>query len=567
MDLAYNSRKKGVAGIIVALILFAMLFAIGGEYFLFVNNSNVAFDRASGAQLDALQQQRSEDLAVTVALNTATNNLVASVTNNGGVPTSISYIYVTAVTGKTILSPPATTNVTASLWPLTLNVGASTSSFSGCVSGKVGCRIAITGCTYGTAPCTGTVYVNIVTGRGNIFSGIFPPSLGASGVSSSALVVQMVAFPTPPLTQVFSCKACVSLNVTVDNFASNPVTGILLSPSPPTTLTTGTVTISNGQCSNDNSTTTIPAYSGTGRPHHIRYTCTFDSQTGNVGGYVSFSGIAEGELNGVLVSSAESVSNNLQIGSNANAITQGAFSINFFFFKATSCTQSGGGNWNNPCTTNVSPYPPSSPNNLPEAGTFSVGTDYYVAFYVSVTNNYPSSLEILQYSFLQFDSSYFNPFEPNILGEGNETDFWLAGTANAYNSNGAYYPTYSTNPPTLAGYTGTLLEGNQHAQSNQVNCPETGPTWTPSANCIDINYGQTVTLTFAACGYGSSSWDWGGRQYARNFDSGSTGCDSSAPGWAAVGVASNLEVVISYVIQGQIYAQAIQFQGQALTAP
>lgn len=564
MNLAHNSRRKGVAGIIVALVLFAMLFAIGGNYFLFVNESNVAFDQASAARLDALQQQRSEDLSVSVALNTATSNLVASLTNIGGVPTSISYVYLTDVTGKTILAPPAATNVTASHWPLTLNVGASTGSVSGCVSGKFGCGIELTGYTY----ATGTVHVDVVTSRGNTFSGVFPPSLGASGVSSSALVVQMVAFPTPPLTQVFSCKACVSLNVTVDNFASNPVTGIFLSPSPPTILTTGTITISNGQCSNDNSTTTtIPAYSGTGTPHHIRYTCTFDSQTGNVGGYVSFSGIAEGTLNGVLVSSAEAVSNNLQIGSNANAITQGAFSINFFFFKATSCTQSGGGNWHSPCTTNISPYPPSSPNNLPEAGAFSVGSDYYVAFYVSVTNNYPSSLEILQYSFLQFDSSYFNQFEPNTLGEGNETDFWLAGTANAYNSAGAYYPTYSTNPPTLAGYTGTLLEGNQHAQSNQVNCPETGPTWTPSTNCIDINYGQTVTLTFAACGYGSSGWDWGGRQYGRNFDSGSTGCDSSAPGWATVGVASNLEVVISYVLQGQIYAQAIQFQGEALTAP
>lgn len=558
MDLMRTSRKKGVAGIIVALILFSMLFVVGGAYFLFVGKSDVALDQSSGAQFDALQQQRSENLAVKIALNTATNNLVASLTNIGGVPVTISSVYITNTIGKTILSPTPTPATNVSL-PFTLNVGASTSSVSGCVSGKVGCRIAVTGYTYSS----GTVYVNLVTSRGNIFSGVFPPNLGG-GVSSSSLVVQMVAFPTPPLTQVFSCKACISLNVTVDNFAQSPVSGIFLSPNPPTNITAGTVTVPNdGPCKNDNSTTTIGAYSGSGKPPFIRFTCTYDSRTGAVGGYASFSGVAEGTLNAVLISSAEAISNNLQIGASANAITQGAFSINFFFFKASSCTQSGGGNWRNPCTINTSPYPPSKPGNLPPAATLSVGSDYYVAFYISVTNNYPQPLEILQYTFLQFDSSYFNSTNPTVLG--NETDFWLAGSANAYNTAGDYYPAYSTNPPTLAAYTGTFLVGSQKAQANQVNCPETGPSWTPSPNCIDINYGQSITLTFAACGFGSTGWDWGGRHYAKNFDSGSTLCDSSAPGWASTGVASVLTVVISYVLQGQIYTQAIQFQGQALT--
>jgi hypothetical protein len=277
--------------------------------------------------------------------------------------------------------------------------------------------------------------------------------------------------------------------------------------------------------------------------------------------HLSFSGVAEGTLNGLIVSSAEAVSNNLQIGANANAITQGAFSINFFFFKSSSCYQTSGGNWAVPCKIRPSTFPPASPNSLPDAANFSVGHNYYVAFYVNVTNNYPAPLELLQYTFLQFDSSYFNPSQPNVVGS--ETDFWLAGSSSSYNTFSRYYPSYTSLPtPTLATNTGNL------DPKNPSNCIETSSNnWAPSPNCIDISTGHTVTLTFAACGFGSSSWDWGMNQYATNFDPSSSGCDSSAPNWSTGGVASVLTVVISYVYQGQIYTQAIQFQGQSLVAP
>jgi hypothetical protein len=536
---------KGVSGIIAAMILFAMLFAVGGAYFLFAGKSNQTTYQAAAARQDALLQGRSESLVITVALQGA-NTLVLSATNTGGIPTTISSIFiVNATTGKTI-SPPgvmgqSATNISASQWPLTLNVGAATAAISGCKAGQQGCNIGLTGYTYSA----GSIFVRVVTGRGNIFSISYPPIL--TGVSSSSLVVAIVASPTPPLTQVFTCTGCVTVNVTAYNFALNPITGASLVPSVPVATATGTASLSNGNCAAPTPSSNIPAYSGSGTPPSISFICTFDAQTGSVGGFASFSDYVQGVLKGVVISSAQAVSNTLQIGGNSNVNVQGAFSINFFYFRSSSCVQVGGGNWHLPCTTNPPIWPPLSINNLPPAAIFSGGSNYYPAFYVQITNNYPAPLAILKYTFLQLDASHPPPLV------GNETDFWLAGGAATYNSQGHYYPTYSSNPtPTLAAFGG-----------DEKTCAESGPLWTPSANCIDIAYGQSVTLTFAACGFGSSNWDWGGYQYASRFDN-SAGCTSSAPAFSNLGSADVLTVVIGYLFQGQIYTQAIQFQGLSI---
>lgn len=539
-----SRRRRGISGVFVALILFAMLFTVGANYFLYVNKSNLVTYQASAVRQDALLQGREEKLAIGVGLSGG-NTLVVSASNIGGVPTSIASIYLTDTSGKTI-SPPgvmgqAQTNLSATQWPLTLNVGAKTSAISGCVSGKTGCNIALSGYTY----VSGNLFVNVVTGRGNTFSFAYP-TLVNGGTGSNALVVTMNAYPTPPLTQVFTCTGCITLLVTVYNYAPGAVSGVALSPNPPTAQLTGTATVTGGSCGAATPSSTLPGYSGSGAAPSITFTCIWNAQTGAVGGFASFSGYAQGTLGGVMVTSALAISNIIQIGGSSNVITQGAFSVNFFFFGTSSCVFPG--NWVTPCATNPAVFPPSSVGALPDGSTTKVGTNHYVAYYVSVTNNFNAPLEILQYTFLQLDASHPPP------AVGNESDFWLAGGASTYNSLGHYYPTYNNppNPPTLAPYLG-----------NEKTCPETGPSWTPSANCIDVNYGQTVTLTFAACGFGASNWDWGGTQYATKFDS-STGCASSAPGFSSSGSAAVLTVVISFMYQGQIYTQAIQFQGLAV---
>jgi len=526
----------------VALILFAMLFTVGANYFIYVNKANLVTNQANAARQDAFLQERQEKLAIGVSLSGA-STLVVSASNIGGVSASIASIYLTDVTGK-LINPPgvmgqAATNLSAAQWPLTLNVGAKSSAISGCVAGKTGCNIALNSYSY----VSGNLVVNVVTGRGNTFSFGYPTLINA-GTGSNVLVVTMNVYPTPPLTQVFTCTGCITLLVTVYNYATTLVSGVALSPSLPNSQLTGTATVSGGTCGAASPSSTIAAYSGSGAAPFITFTCTWNAQTGAVGGFASFSGNAQGTLSGSLVSSALAVSNIIQIGGSSNVNTQGAFSVNFFFFGTSSCIQAG--NWVNPCVKYPAGFPPASVSSLPDGAMTTVGNNHYVAYYVQITNNYPAPLEILQYTFLQLDASH----PPPVVG--NETDFWLAGAAGTYNSLGHYYPNYNTNPPSLAAYAG-----------NEVTCAETGPSWTPSPNCIDINYGQTITLTFAACGYGATNWDWGGKQYATSFDS-KVGCASSAPGFSSSGAANVLTVVIGFIFQGQIYTQAIQFQGLAV---
>ena len=545
-----SRKRRGISGIFVALILFALLFTVGANYFAFVNTANISTYQANAARQDALLQGRQEKLAIGVSLSGA-STLVVSASNLGGVTTSIASIYLTDTTGKTI-NPPgvmgqASTNFSAAQWPLTLNVGAQSSAVSGCVAGKTGCNIALTAYSY----VSGNLFVKVVTGRGNTFSAQYPPMV-ATSIGSNALVVTMNAYPTPPLTQVFTCTGCITLLVTVYNFASTPVSSVALSPNPPNSQLTGTATVSGGNCGPATPSSTIPGYSGSGAAPSITFTCTWNAQTGAVGGFASFSGYAQGTLSGVLISSALAVSNIIQIGGSSNVTTQGAFSVNFFFLKSSSCQNAPAGvigsySYASHCNTSPTPMPPASLGNLPGAATISAGSNYYVAFYVQITNNYPATLEILPYTFLQLDASH----PPPVVG--NETDFWLAGDVPTYNSTLHYYPNYcfaagcaANKLPTLTAYAG-----------NEVTCAST-PT-----NCIEVGYGKSVTLTLAACGYGATNWDWGGTQYAKNFDK-STGCTSSAPAFSSLGSATILTLVISFLFNNQIYTQAIQFQGLAV---
>jgi hypothetical protein len=532
--LRVSRRRSGISGVFVALIIFALLFTVGANYFLFVNRANLAMNQSNAARQDALLQGRQENLALNVGLS-ASNTLVVSAINVGGVPTTISSIYLANITGKVILPPPASTNFSApGSWPLTLNVGAATNRISGCVPLKTGCNIEVKGYTY----VSGIVLVKVLTGRGNIFSARFPPASN-SGVGGNTLVVSMVAGPSKGFTQIFTCSACITLNVTAFNFASSPVTLASLNPSVPTNSTTGTAKVSGGSCTSP-VPNTITAYSGSGTAPSIRWTCTFNSNTGNVGGFASFSGYVQGTLNAALISSAVAVSNGIQIGGNSNVPTQGAFSVNFFYFRSSSCRQSIVVKWAPPCSTTPSSWPPASTNSLPGAATISVGNNAYVAFYVQITNNFPATLDILRYTFLQLDASH----PPPTIG--NESDFWIAGDVNTYNSKGYWFPTYG-NPPGLTAYTG-----------NEVTCASN------PLNCIVIAPGQSVTLTLAACGFASTNWDWGGWQDAKNFDN-SNGCTSSAPAFSPSGSANILTLVISFLWQNTIYTQDIQYQGLAVT--
>jgi len=375
------------------------------------------------------------------------------------------------------------------------------------------------------------------------------------GAIGNPLVVVMTA--SPP--QVFgSVTPNLNLTVTFYNFATTAITLPQLNPTAPLYFLTGTATLTPIVPCIGPSSPSIPGYSGSGTPPSISFVCEYIVHTGTVGGVVTFEGGGQGIYNGTAIYSAEASSNIVQIGGLTNAIVYGAFSINFFEFKFTSCTNAptlnGSGSifneypvsYSAPCTTNAV-LPSAHWTALPDASDLSAGGNHYVAFYIEVTNNFNSSLTIMPYTMMQLDAS-----------DGGESDWWLAGNANSL-SGGVYYPNYNpggNNLPTLAAYPGGAT------------CASTSP---PSG-CFDLGPGQSQVLTLAACSYGSANWDWGGVPDADHFDV-KSGCISSWPLWGGVyghGSANDATLVISFyyynpsTMKGFTYTQDIGFEGVAL---
>ena len=528
-------RRRGVAGLIVAVVIFALIFTAGFGYLIFQDKVNLNSYQANAAYQAGKSASSLEGLAF--AATSTGGALTITVNDTGAFPLSVMSSFITDSTGK--VSSSGVMQLGGSCiagGPLNLDVGGagSFSISSACYSYVVGT----------------TIFISLTTSRGNTFTTQFPISsttvistitsttsitTTAPGVGGgNALVVVMAATPV----QVFGGNI-ITDNVTVFNYSNVPMTGVTLNPATPTYSITGTAAVTPQSCagpytpphSQADPTGTISAYGGSGQAPHIFFLCTYKASTGAVGGLVSFFGGAEGTESGTNIVSSSVTSNLVQIGSLTNALSEGVFSSNFFFFKYTSCTSSH-------CSgTNPSSIPPGSVYGLPEGNVISSGSNYYVAFYVQLTNNFNTTLPILSTTFEQLDQS-----------NGGESDWWVVGTnSSSFRTNGAYYPSY-TGTPSLTAYPTDCATVNGNNK----------PT---DANCIYINPGQTVVLTLASCGPGSSTWDWGS-----STSNGGGSCVSSSPAFGSGGSATAANTVVCFEYKGQTFTEDLAFQGVAVTS-
>jgi hypothetical protein len=545
-----HGLRRGLAGVLVLVMVFAMIFTAGVGYLLFQSESSLTQYQSNlkaGATHAGAQQ---EDLAFTAAPEKPDNNFLVTVNNTGALPLSVVSIFLKDHTGTVVFKPitlgqPGTT----AQGPLNLDVGGVA-------------RFTITGYnfTWGT-----WYYLSLVTSRGNIFTNQAPTSATIfvstiytstattitipTGGGGNSLVVTMVATPV----QAYGGTTLTD-NVTVYNYSPHTMQAASLLPSVPSFNVTGTVGLTPLGCTGPftppgqqpDPSGNITGWNGLGLAPHVYFLCAYKTASGQVGGLVSFSGLAAATQNSTAIKSSAVTSNLVQVGSLPNVLTQGAFTSNFFFFGYTSCTNSV-----YPCTTKPGAIPPGNPVTLPDASVLSGGSNSYVAFYLEITNNFNTSIPILQNTFEQFDASTCN----GCVGVGiSESDWWIAGT-NDTMVNQAYYPNYnpgasSTHLPALQAYP---------SDCNVVNSKNV-PT---DDHCIYVNPGQSVIITLAACGPSSSSWDWGGTQYGTKFDSGHSGCVSTVPNIAPGGMASAGTTVISYWYNGIDVTQDIAFQGVA----
>jgi hypothetical protein len=539
LDLA-SGRRPGVAGVLIAVILFAMIFTSGVGYLLFqAQADNISYQANALAERNH-QLASQEQISFCVESGSANpctpeqsgvpGTLMVVVNDTGGFPVSIIGWFVRDSTG-TVVSP-GVVNLTA---PINLDVGSSQS-------------FPLNGYIYSG----GTVSVSLATSRGNTFTAQYPLSTTAVTTTTisttvtstgpgigggNSLVVMMSATPV----QVFSGNT-ITDNVTLYNYSNEPMTNPTLLPSPPSSTTTGTAGLSPINCTGPSSGT-INAYTGA-TPSHVSFLCYYKASSGQVGGLASFSGSASTLQGGNTVYSSGTTSNLVQIGGLTNPLAQGAFTSDFFFFKYSSCTQSTGGNFAAPCVTNYGAT--LNVEDFPEADLISTGSNYFVAFYLNITNTYNLPLPILNYTFVQIETVE------------NESDWWIVGNTKTM-TDGTYYPSYGGGgSPTLTSYPTDCSTVN----SNNV------PT---DPNCIYVDPGKTVTITLAACGPSVSAWDWGAWRYGTHFGTPPSesvaGCTSSTPyldnGGSSSGDATAAIIVISFEYHGAVYTQDIAFSGVA----
>ena len=94
-------RRKGIAGIVATIIMFAILFTVGTSYFVFVSSQNTQFSNSLAAATNSAQGRIGESLQITTLLTAAGN--VAFYANN------------TSGSGVNMRLPIVATRVTASL--------------------------------------------------------------------------------------------------------------------------------------------------------------------------------------------------------------------------------------------------------------------------------------------------------------------------------------------------------------------------------------------------------------------------------------------------------------------
>jgi len=556
--------------------MFAVLFTVGISYFLFINQGAYLSLQAGQQRIQAANQASGEQLSIQVGVTSEadpwgqTGDLSLRIGNTGGVPVTIIDVFVTSptldklvsnsqvVNGSHYLSIKGTPSQMGDLnvtLPIVILPGISTGVMSGC-GAKPGCDIAISKAAYNYVSGAAVV-VSVLTNSGNVFSAEYPvrPSVVTTTSTSttttvstsklpggnpggSVLVAEMVA--TPP--QTYTCSHCVNDTVTVYNYGLAPVFHVALDPSIPLIETTGSVAVNSiGNCVLKGGNNTLPGFSGHGTIPSIVFRCTYAANPIGYGGFASFAGTATGTYLGLPIISGQAISNTIQIGGPINVLNQGPYSVNFFYFKYSACTNAPSGWVYAPhCTTAPSPLQFSK---LPTASNINANQSYYVAFYVQIINSYNTSIPILPYTYMLTD--------PTV---GGETPLYLAG-----NGTTPYVPNYNPGGngiPVLNPYPSSCLP-------------------TDTANCITVPAGGKVTLTFAACDIGSTWWAWGGYAWGTSYDPGNN-CSPDPPNYCASfnGLPSGctvqkestyVDVVISFVYNGHVYTQNIPFVGQVVS--
>jgi len=528
-------KRKGVAGVFSAVILFGMLFTVGFSFYQAAITDQTTSANAYSQRLLLQAQANHENL--TLKAGNGAGFLWLMINNTGGIDSVVTSVYVSSLsgqirsvssTGSPFLSTSA--DLGQSL-PLTFDPGVSTSAVGG---NLIIPSAALPGCVISSSGCNGqTVYVSVLTKLGNIFSVPFPfPNsvteeniLVNQGLLNEYLVSQEV-LSVNQMDIIGGCTGCVN-----GYYAGGNILGLLLTalPSPvqqgdPITVS-ATVSDYSAYAANSvtvtlyaiytGSATVTPDISGTSPNYQCgsistvtsstpqTITCTFSANEGKLGGgSVTFVGVAtaciatgtgtnspcSASSPGTPAESSVSSSNPVQVGA---AVSFGLWQPNFYVFYYTGCSSS------SHCVTLPSCW---TITQYCSAGVLS-NSEEYVAIYVQVTNVGTSPLTLL-------DGSYMQSVSPNV-----EFDLFMA--CSGVQASICNFKGYSTG----ASYSASLGTINPYGCADSAPSAPTAPS---GQTCLTVAQGQSVTLMFVANAPDSYTFEWG------STNPGSTGGSNAA---------------------------------------
>lgn len=523
MDISRRSRKRGVAGVISAVILFALVFSVGTGFFLAINNSQEAANSAYASRLSMQYQEALENLSLRAGMEPS-GDLWLMANNTGGIPSTILSVYVSSTAGKILTSSSSTNSQflvgpdLSPTLPLTLDIGASTAAHGNIVT------------QYN--PGSQQVFINVLTSLGNVFSVPYPAidTLTLENYFANQYVVaetvQSQANSNVNQVQVGGCYYCVGEIYAGGNFLDLVLEATSVTSPVPfggTITVTATVSYANGVNLGTPSSVEVSMYSpvntgsasatlSSSNPCSVTLSpnsqggsgsCTFSYTAGATGsGTLTFYGLASACLpvatstttttttsgsscsSGTTpIYSAVTSSNPVQVGT---IIPVGSWEPNFFYYYYTADTSS--------C---------ESLSDLCGLAVIS-HTATYVSVNVQVTNTYSSPLTIL-------DGSYIQSVSPGV-----EFDFFIGESGS----------TSYSGTPTFTPY-------------NCVDSPPSGPT---GDDCISVEPGQTVTLMFVASSPGGAGWEW-----STSYPGGSSGY----PG------GDNAQILLDYAVSSTVNSQTV----------
>jgi len=555
--LYHPRRRKAVAGLVLGLVIFGLIFGVGLSYLLYENQLSLTSSKAQVGDQQAASQASQEVLnlaAYHVSGGPHANWLYVEAYDGGGVPVVITAIFVTGLSGKMqsnyLVGQPGL-NVTL---PLSLTPGQNTTNINGCATGVTGCNIGIDTTRFTYTP---PVFLNLLTKSGNIFSVEYPRPTNTTtstvagttsyttvtsaqttyttstsyttlttssvlgvgfGIGTNSLLVAMRACAgTDPFSN--NCGTAgtvyqdqeVVLKVNVTNYASVAMNVYVSFQS----VGTNGATVSSSapsSCSGVTPTQPIPANSGP-----VTFTCTFTAGTGPTGGTVTFIGYAVGTYTiapapPVTITSAEATSNPLALGNPANSLV-GPWVLNYFSFN----------------------YASQQNPSWKSAQVISASGNKQVFFQVQVTNTANASLTVLQYTYLQ------------AVRTSQEQDYYLVSPIATWTSSPSKYA--CTNTGGGGAPTGTSCTVPQQ------DCTTLGN------GCVPV--GDTLTLSFAACATSGTSFMWA------NNGGGNSACSSNNANFSPPeGLVIFVVVVFEYYTGGQWYtfSQSLPAMGVYISA-